>query len=156
MQNNEKLVQALNELVSINYDRVFGYEKAIEEVDASDVDLRALFNRGVSQSRKYVSELQQTIRGLGGEPVTDSTTRGKLFRVWMDFKSTLMGKDRKSVLDSCAYGEEAALKAYDDALQTEAHLPDNIRISIAEHKQTLKSAHHAIQEAARVQEVLDK
>lgn len=156
MQNNEKLVQALNELVSINYDRVFGYEKAIEDVGSSDVDLRTLFNQYVSQSRKYVNELQQTIRGLGGEPVTDSTMRGKLFRVWMDFKATVMGKDRKSVLDSCAYGEEAALKAYDEALQTDAHLPDNIRVMIAEHKQALKSAHHAIDAAARLQEVVDK
>lgn len=156
MQNNEKLVQALNELVSINYDRVFGYEKAIEDVGSNDIDLRTLFNRSASQSRKYVSDLQQTIRGLGGEPVTDSTTRGKLFRVWMDFKATLMGKDRKSVLDSCAYGEEAALKAYDEALQTDTHLPDNIRVSIAEHKQALTSAHRAIQEAARLQEVVDK
>lgn len=156
MQNNEKLVQALNELVSINYDRVFGYEKAIEDVGSGDIDLRTLFNRSASQSRKYVSDLQQTIRGLGGEPVSDSTTRGKLFRVWMDFKATVMGKDRKSVLDSCAYGEEAALKAYDEALQTEAHLPDNIRVSIAEHKQALTSAHRAIQEAARLQEVVDK
>lgn len=156
MQNNEKLVQALNELVSINYDRVFGYEKAIEDVGSNDIDLRTMFNRNASQSRKYVSDLQQTIRSLGGEPVTDSTMRGKLFRVWMDFKATLMGKDRKSVLDSCAYGEEAALKAYDEALQTEAHLPDNIRVSIAEHKQTLTSAHRAIQEAARLQEVVDK
>lgn len=156
MQNNEKLVQALNELVSINYDRVFGYEKAIEDVGTSDVDLRALFNRNASQSRKYVGDLQQTIRGLGGEPVTDSTMRGKLFRVWMDFKATVMGKDRKSVLDSCAYGEEAAMKAYDEALRTDAHLPDNVRISIAEQKQALKSAHHAIQDAARLQEIIDK
>lgn len=156
MQDNEKLVNTLNELVRINYDRVFGYEKAMEEVGDNDLDLRTLFNRNASQSRKYISELQQTVRGLGGEPVMDSTTRGKLFRVWMDFKATVMGKDRKSVLDSCAYGEEAALKAYDEAFETDAHLPDHIRVSIAEHKQSLKSAHSAIQEAARLQETIDK
>jgi|GEM_PF-4087284 len=40
MLNNEKLIDALNELVYINYDRIFGYERASEEVD---VDFNSVF-----------------------------------------------------------------------------------------------------------------
>ncbi len=150
MQNNEELVDALNELVRINYDRVFGYERAIEDVEDVDVDLKAVFGKYADQSRKYVSYWQQTIRSMGGEPVTDSTMRGKVFRVWMDFKATLTGKGRKSILDSCEFGEDAAQRAYQEALESDAHLPDNVRQMIAEQKAELKSAHDSIRDAARL------
>lgn len=152
MQNNEELVDTLNELVRINYDRVFGYERAIEDVEDLDVDLKAVFSKYADQSRKYVSGLQQTITSLGGEPVTDSTIRGKLFRVWMDFKATITAKSRQSILDSCEFGEDAAQRAYEEAIQTDAHLPDNIRQMIAEQKSELKSAHDSIRDAARLHE----
>ena len=155
MQHNEDLVDTLNELVRINYDRVFGYERAIEDVEDKDVDLKAVFSKYADQSRKYVSHWQQAIRSVGGEPVTDSTMRGKLFRVWMDFKATLSGKDRQSILDSCEFGEDAAQRAYQEALETDAHLPDNIRQEIAEQKAELKSAHDSIRDAARLHEKIN-
>lgn len=154
MQNNEKLIDALNELVHINYDRTFGYERACEDVEDVDVDLKTLFNKNADQSRHYANELQQIIRNLGGEPVTDSTTRGKLHRVWMDFKATLTGKDRKSALDSCAFGDEAAIKAYDDALETAAHLPDPIRLEIVKQQQVLRAAHDVIEKTADLQKTM--
>ncbi|MCY7328980.1 MAG: PA2169 family four-helix-bundle protein [Saprospiraceae bacterium] len=155
MQNNEELVDALNELVRINYDRVFGYELAIEDVENTDVDLKAVFSKYADQSREYVTHWQQTITSLGGEPVADSTVRGKLFRVWMDFKATLTGKSRQSMLDSCEFGEGAAQRAYQEALETDAHLPDNIRQEIAEQKAELKSSHDSIRDAARLHDQMN-
>jgi len=153
MQNNkEELVDALNELVRINYDRVFGYERAIEDVENADVDLKAVFSKYADQSREYVIHWQQTITSLGGEPVTDSTARGKLHRVWMDFKATLTSNSRQSVLDSCEFGEGASQRAYQEALETEAHLPDNIRQEIAEQKAELKSSHDSMRDAAKLQD----
>ncbi|MEO6037025.1 MAG: PA2169 family four-helix-bundle protein, partial [Saprospiraceae bacterium] len=104
------------------------------------------------QSRKYVAYWQEVVRANGGEPATDSTVRGKLFRAWMDFKATLTGKSRQSILDSCEFGEDAAQRAYDDALQTNEHLPDDIRQAIAQQKSELKSAHDSIRDAARLHE----
>jgi len=152
MQSNEKFIDVLNDLVNINYDRVYGYERAIEDVEDTDVDLKAVFSKYAEQSRKYVSYWQQTIRSLGGEPDTDSTIRGKLYRAWMDFKATLTGKGRQSILDSCEFGEDAAQRQYQDALETNEHLPDNIRQAIAEQKAELKSAHDSIRDAARMHE----
>ena len=76
MINNEKLIDALNELVHINYDRIFGYERASEEVEAVDVDLKTLFNKNADQSRHYASELQQIIRNFGWR------TRYRLYYAW--------------------------------------------------------------------------
>lgn len=152
MNNNEELIDVVNELVRINYDRVFGYETAIEDVENVDVDLKAIFTKYAEQSRNNVNELQQTVRSLGGEAVTDSTVRGKLYRVWMDFKATLTGKDRQSILNSCEYGEDAAQRAYKEALQTQAHLPDNVRLQIIDQQRTLKAAHDSIRDMRDVME----
>lgn len=154
MQNNGDFIDVLNDLVNINYDRVYGYERAIEDVESSDVDLKAVFSKYADQSRKYVTYRQQVIQENGGEPATDSTVRGKLFRVWMDFKATLTGKGRQSILDSCEFGEDAAQRAYEDALKTEDHLPDNIRQMIAQQQSELKSAHDSVRDAARMHEKL--
>ena len=40
---NEKVIGILNDLIRINNDRVVGYEKAIEEVEDLDVDLKTRF-----------------------------------------------------------------------------------------------------------------
>ena len=42
-QNHEALADTLNELIRINFDRVFGYEKAASEVEDHDIDLKAIF-----------------------------------------------------------------------------------------------------------------
>lgn len=43
------------------------------------------------QSRKCIGEFQQTILGLCVERVKDSTLRGELFCVWMNFKAIIIG-----------------------------------------------------------------
>ncbi len=155
MQNNEELVDTLNELVRINYDRIFGYERAIEDVETEDVDLKTVFSEYADQSRKYVTQWQESIRSIGGEPATDSTVRGKLFRVWMDFKATITAKSRQSILDSCEFGEDAAQRQYQNVLESDTHLPDDIRQKIAEQKSELKSAHDSIRDAAKLHEKID-
>lgn len=154
MNNNEQLINTLNELVRINYDRVLGYEKAIEDIEREDIDLKAVFNQYAEQSRNCIIDLRRTIQTLGGEPATDSTTRGKLFRIWMDFKATLVTKGRESMLDSCAFGEEAAQSAYNDVLKAAIHLPDDIRIDIVTQQQALKAAHETIAGLSKLQEKL--
>jgi uncharacterized protein (TIGR02284 family) len=62
----------------------------------------------------------------------------------MDVKATFSGKDRKAILASCEYGEDAAQKAYEEALATDATLPDDIRQLIAEQKSSLKRSHDKI------------
>jgi uncharacterized protein (TIGR02284 family) len=48
------------------------------------------------------------LKRLGGTATEGTTTSGKLFRVWMDIKSAMTGSDRKAIINSCEYGEEAA------------------------------------------------
>jgi uncharacterized protein (TIGR02284 family) len=144
MATNDNLVTVLNDLIRINNDRVVGYEKAADEARDIDVDLRAIFTRMSEESRQYAAELTQEVVKLGGKPETGTTNSGKIYRAWMDVKATFTGNDRKSILASCEFGEDAAQKAYDAALTTDEELPSDVRQLIANQKASLKTSHDVI------------
>src|SRR5690349_8322926 len=140
----EKIAAILNDLIRINHDRVVGYEKAIEELKDSDADLKALFNRYIGESRQYAQELTTEVTRLGGDPADGTTNSGKIYRVWMDLKSAIAGKDRKAILDNCEFGEDAAQKAYDTALNADVELEPSIRDLVVRQKATLKVGHDEV------------
>ncbi len=144
METNEKLIAVLNDLIEINNDRVKGYEKATEEIRTLDMDLHAIFQSLANDSRKYAAELIQEVNILGGEFSTDTTTSGKIYRTWMSIKATFTGHDRQSVLESCEYGEDAAQKAYTEALVSDTEMNAKVRQLIANQQASLKIAHNLI------------
>ncbi|MEO8770355.1 MAG: PA2169 family four-helix-bundle protein [Ferruginibacter sp.] len=144
MTTNEKLSEVLNDLIQINNDRITGYEKASKETENIDVDLKAVFNKMADDSRKYKSELSNEVTRLGGIPSTDTTNMGKIYRVWMDVKATFTGNDRQTILNSCEYGEDAAQKAYKDALASDADIDVATRQLITSQQASLKNAHDLI------------
>jgi uncharacterized protein (TIGR02284 family) len=64
-------------------------------------------------------ELGTEVQALGKDMETSTTNRGKIYRAWMDIKAAFTGKSSHSILESCEYGEDAAQKAYADALDSE-------------------------------------
>ncbi len=114
MEKN-KSIEVLNTVLEINNDRIAGYETAIKE--AEDADLKAQFMQFIQTSMKCKTELTSAIISLGGTPTEGTKATGKIFRVWMDFKAALTGKDRKGILKSCEFGEDAALDTYESALK---------------------------------------
>lgn len=144
MEKNEKLIGVLNDLIRINNDRVVGYEKAIDELKDEDADLKALFNRYSQQSRQYANELTNEVTSMGGDPANGTTNSGKVYRVWMDLKTAISGKDRKTILDNCEFGEDAAQKAYDMALNSDVDLDPTLRELIVRQKSELRVGHDEV------------
>jgi len=144
MENNEKVIDVLNDLVQINNDRIKGYEKAIEDSQNEELDLDSMFNQMISQSEQNKSQLINEINSLGGKADKGSTTNsGKLYRTWMDVKSAFQGHSEKSALELCEFGEDAAQKAYNDALSTD-DLPSSTRQLLLAQKSKLKESHDII------------
>ncbi|MGI8601319.1 MAG: ferritin-like domain-containing protein [Chitinophagaceae bacterium] len=140
----EKVTSILNDLIRINNDRISGYEKGIDELKPEDADLTVLFRRYIQESRQFANELTQEVQRLGGDPADGTTNSGKIYRVWMDLKAVVSGKDRKTVLDNCEFGEDAAQKAYDMALNSEADYEPTLRDMIVRQKAELKVGHDEI------------
>ena len=154
MQNNEELIEVLNDLIRINNDRIEGYEKAMNETKDIDADLKTLFRRMADQSRMNKSELIQEVQKRGGGADVNSTTNsGKIYRAWMSVKATFSGKDRKSVLAACEFGEDAAQKAYQEALESETTMDVDVRQLVVKQKSTLKESHDLIKRHRDMQTV---
>jgi len=142
--NNDNLTEVLNDLIRINNDRITGYEKAADEARNIDVDLRTIFSRMAEESRQYAAELTQEVVKVGGEPATGTTNSGKIYRAWMDVKATFTGSSRQAILENCEFGEDAAQKAYDSALKSDAEINADVRQLITKQKASLKTSHDVI------------
>jgi uncharacterized protein (TIGR02284 family) len=144
MKTNETLAEVLNDLVKINNDRVEGYEKAGNQVNAGDVDLKIVFYRMAEQSRYFINELSQEVLKLESNPSGTTTLQGKIYRAWMDVQSAFSGNCRNALLKSCEFGEDAAQRAYDEALASSVDMDTVVRQLIASHKMALKKSHDEI------------
>ena len=144
MYVNEKTSEVLNDLIRINNDRIEGYNRAEKECDDEDSDLQSVFRQMSAESRSYVTDLSKYVTASGEQPTDDTTNSGKIYRVWMDVKATFTGKDRKAILASCEFGEDAAQKAYDSALSSDADFNTEIRQLIMDQKTSLKKSHDRI------------
>jgi uncharacterized protein (TIGR02284 family) len=144
MESNEKVTSIINDLIRINNDRVVGYEKAIEELKDGDADLKNLFSRYILESKQYAQELTHEVTRLGGNPADGTTNSGKIYRVWMDLKAAVAGKDRQTILNNCEFGEDAAQKAYDMALNADTELEAPLRELIVRQKAQLKVGHDEV------------
>ncbi len=140
---NTNTVGILKDLVEILNDRIEGYEKAKKELDGKEPDLNQLCLAMIDESRTLRNQLGMEVEVLKGEINGDSTDRGSIYRLWMEFKSAFSSNDRHSVLSECEYGEDAAQKAYRAALAEEG-LPANLRTLIETQKQTLRVAHDKV------------
>ncbi len=142
---------ALNDLIEINNDRIKGYEKAATQTD--DRDLKDLFNSMAAQSRQLGAELSTHVRHEGENPAEGTTARGKIYRTWMDVKGVFSGSDRKSVLNSCEFGEDAAQRAYATALE-EDDLSPEVRTVIEKQKAELKGSHDKVRDLRNLEKAL--
>ena len=142
MNSNEKIVDALNNLVQINNDRIEGYERAAKETE--DSDLKDLFNQMASKSHMMKSQLSSEVVKRSGKPTESTTSSGKAFRVWMDFKAALTGKNRKAILSSCEFGEDAAQDTYEGALKDGNELPTELVDLISTQKSQLREDHDRV------------
>jgi uncharacterized protein (TIGR02284 family) len=140
---HEKTVDVLNTLIQINNDRIEGYETAAKETE--EEDLKFFFGELLQTSIKCKHELSNEVLKLGGTPDDSTRTTGKFFRVWMDVKAALTGKDRKAILNSCEYGEDVAKDTYEKALNDDSeHLTTEQQVMIKTQHGLLKADHDKV------------
>lgn len=137
---NENSIEVLNSLIVINNDRIEGYETASKETE--EHDLKSLFAQFISTSQKCKQELVSEVSSLGGEVAEGTRNTGKFFRVWMDVKAALTGKDRKAILNSCEYGEDKAQDTYHNAFENEYEYLSPDQKSMVHKQQSMLKADH--------------
>jgi len=107
-------IATLNSLTTTTIDSCDGYERAAE--DASAGRFREMFRECARERRAAVSDLQQTVRSLGGTPVDDGSLMANIHRRWLDLKNALSGGGDKAIIDEVERGEDYIKGKYEEAL----------------------------------------
>ena len=143
--DNAKTIEAFNTLIVINNDRIEGYTTA--EAEAEKTDLKRLFSNLMETSVQNRKELVAEVIRLGGTPDEGTRVTGKFFRVWMDVKSALSGNERKTILDSCVYGEDVILDVYKKILiEDHQDITSTEQDLLNKHYALLKSDHDKVKD----------
>jgi len=141
---DEKTTKALRKLIIINNDRYVGYQDAKKL--AEDGDLKILFEKYSLQSKKFGNEIEMVIPDFSDDvPDGDDTkASGKLFRTWMEIKDNLAPNNRKAVLSSCEFGEDAAKREYKSVLDDSEDISTEALEIIRRQYAELQAAHDNI------------
>lgn len=113
-------IDILNKLVKVNNERIEGYETALKET--FEEDLKSLFTRFAHTSHNCKDELIDEIYKLGGDPDEGQHAPGRFFGVWIDMKVALAEHDRKTIFDSCEFGEDMTIASYGKVLDDATNL----------------------------------
>ena len=137
---NKKTLHVLSDLIRINIDRISGYEKAAHEELTPEPGFRDLFYRLAIESRANVNKLHAEVIRLGGHPVSQSTITGKIYLYWLEGKNSFNGTDTAV----CSGAEQAVQKAYQQALDEQDRLPNEIYDLVETQLWGLERAHQKL------------
>ncbi len=142
---HEKAIERLNHLIAIANDGKYGYENAAKDV--KDITLQQMFRQYSLERNRYADEMKSEVAKLGGSPDKGGGPLGALHRTWMDVKSTMTSGDREAILKTCITGEEAAVKAYNEALNNE-HITGHLKQVINDQLSGIQFALNSIRSLA--------
>ncbi|AEA42485.1 ferritin-like domain-containing protein [Fluviicola taffensis] len=142
--NQKETIDSLNTLIQINNDRIQGYLTASAET--TEHDLKNVFSDLMTASQECRRELVQEVVKLGGTPIEGTTVSGKIYRAWMDVKAAVTSKDRKAILNSCEFGEDAALKTYEGEIEGTALSGTEFLPLVKDQHAKLQSGHNKIKQ----------
>ena len=140
MASNEEVISTLNNLIETCRDGQNGFQTAAEGVQRSE--LKTLFHGYSQQRARFVGELQDEVRRLGGEPERTGSLVASLHRGWMGLRAALEGGDDRAVVAECERGEDVAVANYRAALDTD--LPANVRSVVERQFGEVKKAHDQV------------
>ena len=87
MEHTQETIEILNDLITINNDRIAGYEKAMEELKGNDTDICLVFEKMIDESRELRNALGREVQVLGGTMAEGTMASGKIHRALMDVEA---------------------------------------------------------------------
>jgi len=116
---NSNTVSVLNDLLHIINDRLEGFEKVEGKVWEKNHKLQDQYEHITSQSKIMKNEIINLITRRGGDANDSSSLSGSLHRAWIDIKNSfIVGHLEESTLQNVIFGENAAIQAYQEALDS--------------------------------------
>jgi uncharacterized protein (TIGR02284 family) len=140
MANDDK---SIRNLISVLRDGEKGFVDIGEHI--KNPELKSYFLEESRVRGSYAAELEKTVNLVTDADVHESgTLAGALHRTWGDVKAHLGGSDH-TLLETAEQGEDAAKKAYREALDDTA-VSDTVRALIAQQAEHVNRSHDRVKE----------
>ncbi|MBZ9648520.1 PA2169 family four-helix-bundle protein [Sphingobium sp. 3R8] len=136
-------ISTLNSLIATTLDSVEGYTEAAKNTENSG--FVTLFNGLAGERRQLVSQLQQHVSSLGGEPEDDGTILAGAHRVFLNLKSVVTGHDDKAIINEVEAGEDHIKAKYEDALE-DRELSSAVQTLVVSAYTSVKAGHDEIRD----------
>lgn len=139
---NQKTIEVLNDLLHISNDRLEGFEKVEGKIWEMNHDLQDDYEHMTSQTKIFKNELMNLITERGGKPDDSASVAGTVHRAWIDIKnSVLLSSLESSTLENVLFGENAAIQAYQEALDS-GELDEASKEIVSEQLKKIKDSSH--------------
>lgn len=134
---NDHDINVLNGLIETTIDSIDGYREAAKETDKGNY--KTLFEARSFERQQVASDLQGTVRTLGGEPEDDGSVLAKAHRAFLDIKHALL-RDEQAVVNSVENGEDHIKAKFESALE-DSKVSATTREAIRRAYATVKDGH---------------
>lgn len=128
----------VKDVVQVLHDGQKGFGDLAEHI--KDLQVKAFFVEESQTRSRYASELE-SVAGL--EKDDAGTAAGAMHRTWGDLKGKLGGGDH-TLLETAEQGEDAAKKAYEDALKEAGAVRPEIRQLLQMQQTHIKQSHDKV------------
>ena len=136
------VADVLNGLIATCKDGEEGFRTAADK--AKEASLKSLFSKYSSQRAAYAAELQSAVSALGESPSEHGHVTASLHRGWINVKEALSKDEDKALIDEAEAGEDAAKKAYTDAVAKS--LPSDVGTIVRKQYDGVLAAHNVIRD----------
>ncbi len=138
----EKVKATLAKLIDLLRDSHQGFTDIGNHI--KDEQARLFFLKETQARANFAGELENELHRLGVKDVHQSgMVTGKVHRAWGELKAKLGGGDH-TLLATAEQGEDAAKKAYSEALQE--NLPEDIRDLLARQQVHIVASHDPVRD----------
>jgi uncharacterized protein (TIGR02284 family) len=140
MADPRNTIDIIENLIETCRDGQNGFRDAAEHI--KNPSIREVFNRYSLERAQFAGELEQLAQRLGeADPDRSGSTVAAFHRAWIDFKANV-GMGDEGVISAAETGEDAAKKAYEEALRED--LPADVRATVERQAQSVFQAHDQV------------
>lgn len=135
--NQSEMKTAINAVISVLLDGQKGFADIGEHL--KDDTLKRYFLAESLKRASFRGDLETILHQSGVHDISESgTTAGTVHRIWGDLKAKLGGGDH-ALLETAEQGEDAAKKAYKEALEQD--LPLTVRETLSTQQAHILTSH---------------
>jgi len=134
-------ISTLNTLIKTTIDSIEGFETSAEQSDQGR--FASMFRDFAGDRRRVVADLQQEVRGLGGDPEDNGSVAGAAHRAFLTLKDAVASRDDRAVIEEVERGEDYLKQKYETALES-GDLSASARAVVERAYQSVRAGHDRV------------